>query len=187
MNCTNVSSINLTNLGVKILKPYAGCRFLKNNFMPTDNFNITRRGPELGPPLTVKRSPLNTRLPNTIDNVKAKIDNVGQDSRRGGVRTPVKTHTGKTSSLRPVGSISDQFPTRGIPPTSLRLARQVSASHYKYPPRTTSLHLARGVSALHEKSPPRTRSLRFARDISVSHEKSQPRTRSPRLRLVRGP
>jgi hypothetical protein len=28
--------------------------------------------------------------------------------------TLVKTHIGKTSSLRPVGYISDQSPTRGI-------------------------------------------------------------------------
>jgi hypothetical protein len=42
MNCTNAfSTINLANLGVKILKPYAGCHFLKNNCKPTDNFNIT--------------------------------------------------------------------------------------------------------------------------------------------------
>jgi hypothetical protein len=35
MNCTNVSStINLANLGVKILKPYTGCHFLENNFKP---------------------------------------------------------------------------------------------------------------------------------------------------------
>jgi hypothetical protein len=43
----------------------------------------------------------------------------------------VKTHTGKTSSLRLVGCISDQFPTRGTPTTSLRLAQQVSTSHDK--------------------------------------------------------
>jgi hypothetical protein len=53
----------------------------------------------------------------------------GKDSGQGGVRTLVKTHTGKTSSLPPVGCISDQLPTRGTPTTSLRLARQVSASH----------------------------------------------------------
>jgi hypothetical protein len=42
MNWINVSSsINLTNLGVKILKPYVGCHFLKNNFKPAYNFNIT--------------------------------------------------------------------------------------------------------------------------------------------------
>jgi hypothetical protein len=42
MNCTNVSStINLANLGVKIFKPYIGCRFLKNKCKPTDNSNIT--------------------------------------------------------------------------------------------------------------------------------------------------
>jgi hypothetical protein len=33
--------------------------------------------------------------------------------------------------LRPVGCIFDQFPTRGTPTTSLRLAREVSASHEK--------------------------------------------------------
>jgi hypothetical protein len=47
----------------------------------------------------------------------------------------VKTLTVKTSSLRPGGCITDQFPTRG---TSLRLTRQVWASHDKSPPRTTS-------------------------------------------------
>jgi hypothetical protein len=72
----------------------------------------------------------------------------------------VKTHTGKTSNLWPVGCISDQFPTRGTPTTSLRLARQVSA--------TTSLRLAQEV--------PTTRSLRLARQVST--------TRS--LRLARG-
>jgi hypothetical protein len=54
----------------------------------------------------------------------------------------VKTHTGKTSSLRPIGCISDQFPLEG--------------PHDKSPPRTRSLRLAREVSASHEKSPPRT-------------------------------
>jgi hypothetical protein len=65
----------------------------------------------------------------------------------------VKTHSGKTSSLQPVGCISDQFPTRGIP-RKLRIAREVSASHDKSPPHTTSLHLAREVSASHQKSGP---------------------------------
>jgi hypothetical protein len=83
---------------------------------------------------------------------------------REGMRIFVKTLTGKTPSLWPGGYISDQFPTRG---TRLRLARQVSASHYKPLPRTTSLRLARQASASHDKSPPRTRSLH--------------------LRLVRGP
>jgi hypothetical protein len=68
--------------------------------------------------------------------------------------TLVKTHTCKTSSLWPVGCISDQFPTRGIRTTSLCLARQVSASHDKSLPRKTSLLLAREVSASHEKSDP---------------------------------
>jgi hypothetical protein len=52
---------------------------------------------------------------------------------RGGMQIFVKTLTGKTSSLYPVGCVSDQFPTRGT------LTRQVSASHDKSPPRTTSL------------------------------------------------
>jgi hypothetical protein len=51
----------------------------------------------------------------------------------------VKTLTSKTSSLQPVGCISDQFPTRGT------LAREVSASHEKSPPHTRSLRLARQV------------------------------------------
>jgi hypothetical protein len=70
----------------------------------------------------------------------------GQDSGWRRLRTLVKTHTGKTSSLRPVGCIFDQFPTKGIPTTSLRLARQVFASHEKSPPCTRSLRLARPPS-----------------------------------------
>jgi hypothetical protein len=70
----------------------------------------------------------------------------GKDSGQRGEKILVKTHTGKTSSLWPVGCISDQFPTRGTPRTSLRLARQVSASHDKSRPRE--------VSASHEKSGP---------------------------------
>jgi hypothetical protein len=66
----------------------------------------------------------------------------------------VETHTGKTSSLRLVACISDQFPTKETPTTSLRLARQVSASHDKSPSRMTGLRLARQVSASHEKSGP---------------------------------
>jgi hypothetical protein len=51
--------------------------------------------------------------------------------------TPVKTITGKMSYPRTVGSISDQFSTRGTP------LRAVSASHDKSPPRTSSLRHAR--------------------------------------------
>jgi hypothetical protein len=58
----------------------------------------------------------------------------GKDSGQGGEKILVKTHTGKTSNLWPVGCISDQFPTRGTPTTSLRLAREVSASHEKSGP-----------------------------------------------------
>jgi hypothetical protein len=46
----------------------------------------------------------------------------GKDLGQGGVKTLVKTHTGKTSSLRLVGCISDQFPTRRTLMTSLHLA-----------------------------------------------------------------
>jgi hypothetical protein len=56
----------------------------------------------------------------------------------------VKTYTGKTSSLLPVGCVSDQFPTRGTPTTSLHLAQ-------KSLPHTKSLRLAREVSASHDK------------------------------------
>jgi hypothetical protein len=61
----------------------------------------------------------------------------GKDTGKGGEKTLVKTLTGKTSSLWPVGCISDQFPTRGTPTTSLRLARQVQ-SRDKSPPCTKS-------------------------------------------------
>jgi hypothetical protein len=61
----------------------------------------------------------------------------------------VKTHTGKTSSLRLVGCISDQFPTRGTP-------RQVSASHSKSPPRTASIYLTRQVRSQLVRGPRRT-------------------------------
>jgi hypothetical protein len=78
-----------------------------------------------------------TRFSDTIDNVKAKIGNVkAKDSGRGGPRTPVKTLTGKTSCSRPVGSTSDQFPTRGTP-------SEKSASHDNFLPHTRSLHLVR--------------------------------------------
>jgi hypothetical protein len=61
-------------------------------------------------------------------------------------RVLVKTHTGKTFGLQPVGCISDQFPTRGIPMTSLRLARQVSTSHNHPPAPTGTWAMARGAS-----------------------------------------
>jgi hypothetical protein len=51
----------------------------------------------------------------------------GQDSRWGGPRTLVNTLAGKTSCSWPVGSISTGSLLEGPPPTSLRLARQVSA------------------------------------------------------------
>jgi hypothetical protein len=72
---------------------------------------------------------------------------------REGMQIFVKTLTGKTPSLWPVGCISDQFPTRG---TRLRLARQVSASHGKSPPRMTSLHFARQVRLRLVRGPRRT-------------------------------
>jgi hypothetical protein len=60
----------------------------------------------------------------------------GKDSRQGGEGTLVKTHTGKMFSLWPVGCISDQFPTRGTPTTSLRLA-QVCSRLVRGPRHTT--------------------------------------------------
>jgi hypothetical protein len=93
------------------------------------------------------------------------------------MKTPVKTHTGKTTCFRPVGSISDQFPTRWIPDdksppraTSLCLARQVSASRNKSLPRTTSLRLARQVSASHELPPTLTGVWAVTRGTSLRHE-----------------
>jgi hypothetical protein len=77
-----------------------------------------------------------------------RTEDTGQDPHWQDVQSPASwLHLGKTSSLRPVGCISNQFPTRGIPTTSLRLAREVFVSHEKSPPRTTSLYLTREVSA----------------------------------------
>jgi hypothetical protein len=75
----------------------------------------------------------------------------GQDSRRGGLRTLVKTHTGKKSSLRPVGSISDQFPDKSLPrTTSLHLAVQVSASYELSPALTSAWAITHGVILGHD-------------------------------------
>jgi hypothetical protein len=106
----------------------------------------------------------------------------GQDSRRGGPRAPFKTIIGKTSCSRPVGSVSNQFPTRGTPfeqspprITSHHLARQIFASHDKCPPRTGSFHLAQQVSASHEKFPRR----------GVGHDmRRDPETRTSSQRCV---
>jgi hypothetical protein len=85
-----------------------------------------------------------TRLSDTIDNVKAKIDNMkaktqdeedpGPRSRPSLVRRLVPDQLGAS----PTSSLPD-----GPPPTSLRLAREVSASHDNFPPRTRSLCPAR--------------------------------------------
>jgi hypothetical protein len=75
----------------------------------------------------------------------------GQDSRRGGLRTPVKTIIGKTSCSWLVGSFSDKFSTRGS------FARQVFALHDRYPFRTTSLRLAWQAARSHEHSPSPTK------------------------------
>jgi hypothetical protein len=130
------------------------------------------RGPGLGPPLTARR-------------IQYHWQREGQDWQRQGkdsgqgVRVVVKIHTGKTSSLQLVGCISDQFPTRGTPTTSLCLTRKVSASHDKSLPRAKSLRLARQVSASHDKSLPCATSLHLAWEVSTLHEKSPPRTTSP--------
>jgi hypothetical protein len=77
----------------------------------------------------------------------------GQDSRRGGLRTHVKTITGKTSCSRPVGSISNQFPTRWTPSeqsppstTSLRLTRQAARSHEQFPTSSEAWSTTRGAT-----------------------------------------
>jgi hypothetical protein len=91
-----------------------------------------------GPPLTVRLSPPRQREGQDPQREGQDWQCQGKDLGQGGERTLVKTLTDKTSSLRPVGCISDQFPTRG-----------------KASPRTTSLRLARHVSASHDKSSPR--------------------------------
>jgi hypothetical protein len=87
-----------------------------------------------------------TWLSDTIDNVKSKINNVkaktqdeedpGPQSRPSLARRPVLDQLG--------ASMTSSLP-EGPPPTSLRLARQVSASHDKSPPLTTSLSLAQRI------------------------------------------
>jgi hypothetical protein len=76
-------------------------------------------------------SPLNTRQSNTTDNVKAKIDNVRQRFRTGRSKGPGQDpHWQDVQSsaswlhLQPVPHYRD-------PHLSLRLAREVSASHVK--------------------------------------------------------
>jgi hypothetical protein len=94
---------------------------------------IDWRGPGLGPPLTVRLSPLKRQdIPTPLTMCEGQDrQRQDKDSGKGGEKTLVKTHTGKTSSLWPVGCISDQFPTRGPLTRSLHLAREVSASHDK--------------------------------------------------------
>jgi hypothetical protein len=90
--------------------------------------------------------------------------------------TLVKTHTIKTSSLRPVDCISDRFPTRGTPTTSLCLAQQVSASHEKSGP---GWHV--GLDSQrehHHRRVWRNDSPRHAGTIAGSHASSSPPTRA---------
>jgi hypothetical protein len=88
-----------------------------------------------------------------------------------------KTHTGKTSSPRPAGCISDQFPTRGIPTTSLCLAREVSTSHDKSLPCTRSLRLAPQVSASLDLPPAPTGAWARAHDVCLRREHHHRRMR----------
>jgi hypothetical protein len=68
----------------------------------------------------------------------------GQDSRRGGPRTPVKIITGKTSCFRLVGNFSDKFPTRGS------LAWQPAHSHEHSPSPTKTWPIPRGATSAHK-------------------------------------
>jgi hypothetical protein len=111
-----------------------------------------------------------TRFSDTIDNVKVKIDNVkSKDSVRGGPRTPIKTLTGKTPSLRPDGSISDSSLLEGPPPRSLRLARQLSASHEKSPSRASSSRLRLRRGSRHAARPRDTNVFTTTRGEPIHH------------------
>jgi hypothetical protein len=97
------------------------------------------RGPRLGLPLTAKRFSLNTRWPNTIDNVKAKIE---------GVKAKIQDEEDWGSWQDP--HLQDvQSPARWL---HLRPVPYKRDPHDKSLPCTTSLRLAREVSALHDKS-----------------------------------
>jgi hypothetical protein len=67
---------------------------------------------------------------------------------------------------------------------SLRLARQVFASHEESPRRTTRLRLARPVSASHEDFPPHLRQLARMSSLRL---RLLVHTGSFRLQLMRGP
>jgi hypothetical protein len=125
--------------------------------------------------LTVRLSPLKRQdIPNTIDNVKAKIQDKEEKRSIDNVKAKIQAKVEKRSWSRPTLARRPVFGQLAASPTSFPLEeppRQVSASHEESPPRTRSLCLGE-VSASHDKSPPRTRSLRLAREV--------------RLRLVRG-
>jgi hypothetical protein len=66
----------------------------------------------------------------TIDNVKAKIDNMKAKIQDKEDQRPLsRPSLAKTACSRPIGNISDQFPTRGTPSD-------------KSPPRMISVYLA---------------------------------------------
>jgi septal ring factor EnvC (AmiA/AmiB activator) len=115
-------------------------------------------------------SPKTTRWSNKIDNVKAKIDNVkakidnmkakidNVQAKIDNVKEKIQDKEEKEPWSRPTLARRLGFGQLAASPTSfpleesLRLARQVSALHEKFPPHTRSLHLAREVTATHEKS-----------------------------------
>jgi hypothetical protein len=85
------------------------------------------------------------RHSNTIDNVKAKIDNV---------KSKIQDKEEKGPWSRPSLARRPVFSQLAASPTSFPLKEPLSTSHDKSPPRTRSLRLAREVSASHEKSGP---------------------------------
>jgi hypothetical protein len=94
-------------------------------------------------------SPKTTRHSNTIDNVKAKIDNV---------KAKIQDKEERRPWSRPTLARHPVFGQLAASPTSFLLEeppRQVSDSHEKSLPHMRSLRLAREVSASHDKFPPR--------------------------------
>jgi hypothetical protein len=93
---------------------------------------VSWRGPGLGPPFDDEIISHETKSSDTINNVKAKIDNVKakiQDEEDWGpLSRPSLSRRHVPDQL---GASPTNSPLEGPLPSSLRLARQVSASHNK--------------------------------------------------------